>query len=169
MSRLNVKSTAVNSLEYTGIVTLSQYIGGNKVTLAKFHNTGGKTLFNFLANCLIGDFAIAEQNLPTKILLLHEDDEKTLTKASNTGFIYLLAKPELVYSKDAESIVRYSFIIPQDFFTGSSFNAIGLYTNAATETDIEDYAAMVNNISFDTINVSVSSVLALDWELHISN
>ena len=172
MSKMGIKNTAINSLAYTGIVTLSQYIGQKKVVLSKMHNAGGKPLFNFLASCLLGDFAVASPNRPCKIMLLQEDNSdgiKVISKAANTDFIYLLSKPEQVYSENNESIVKYSFIIPQDYFTGTSFNAIGLYADSATKADIEDYAAIVSNVNFDAINVSISSVLVLDWELHISN
>lgn len=170
MSKTNMKGTAVSNLEYTGIVTLSQCIRGKTFEVAKFHNAGGKSLFNFLANCLVGDFELARLTRPAKIMLLHEDVEtRSISKASNTSFIYLLSKPETVYSSENKSIVRYSFIIPQDFFTGTSFNAIGLYTSEATEADLDSYAALVSNINFDDVNISISSILILDWELHISN
>jgi hypothetical protein len=164
----NIKSTATSSLEYTGIVKLSQYINGKKFTIAQMHNAGGKPLFEFLADCLVGDFDIAKLDRPTKILLLNEDEEHKLSKATDTGFIYLSAKPEKVYDS-YEGIVRYSFIISQDIFSGTNFNAVGLYTGTATTTDIDDYAAYCF-IGTDVFNdISISSVLVLDWELHISN
>jgi hypothetical protein len=164
----NIKGTAINSLAYTGIVKLSQYIGRKKFTIAQMHNAGGKPLFDFLADCLVGDFEIAKLDRPTKILLLNEDENNNLSKANDTGFIYLTSKPEKVYD-EAEGIVRYSFIIPQDIFANTNFNAVGLYTGTATTVDIEDYAAYCY-IGTDVLNdISISSVLVLDWELHISN
>ena len=56
----NIKGIAKSSLEYTGIVNLSQYINGKKFTIAQLHNAGGKPLFEFLADCLVGDFEIAK-------------------------------------------------------------------------------------------------------------
>ena len=170
MHKVNIKGTAVANIEYTGIVKLSQCIKGKNFVLAEMHNAGGKPLFNFLANCLIGDFEVARLTRPAKIMLLQEDEETGgIMKASNTSFIYLLSKPDMVYSAENKSIVRYSFIIPQDFFSGTSFNAIGLYNSSATEADLEDYSAFVGNINLSNVNVSISSVLVLDWELHISN
>lgn len=164
----NAKGIIVNSVKYTGTVSLSQYIGGQKFTITRAHNAGNKPLFDFLADCLVGDFDIAKLDRPTKILLLNEDAEHRLTKATDTGFIYLNSKPEKVYN-DTAGVVRYSFIIPQDIFVGTSFNAVGLYTGTATTTDVEDYAAYCS-INTDALNnISMSSVLVLDWELHISN
>jgi hypothetical protein len=162
----NTKGIAINTVGYTGIVTLSQYTKGKRFIVAQTHNAGGKPLFNFLADCLAGDFNIAKLDWPTKILLLNVDDG-VISKASNTRFIHLLSNPEKVYS-DSEGIVRYSFIIPQTIFAGTSFNAIGLYPDSATLNDFNDYAALCK-IDTSKANISISSVLVLDWELHISN
>jgi hypothetical protein len=168
----NIRSTTKNSLEYTGIVKLSQYTKGKRFTIAEIHNEGGKPLFNFLADCLAGNFASAKTDVPTKILLLNVDKEKNIIEAAeNTSFIYLLTNPEKVYSEDA-GIVKYSFIIPQEYFAAGNangairFNAIGLYTNSAQ--DAKDFAAKVE-VDTSKWSLSISSVLVLDWELHISN
>ena len=167
-----IKGTTINSLGYTGIVTLSQYIGAKRKILAKSHNEGGMALFNYLASCLAGDFDIVSVDRPTKILLLDMNrDESTgdikLERAVNSRFITLLTKPEIVYS-NVEGIVRYSFVIPQEMLMGTNFNAIGLYSASAVEEDINDYAACCS-IELDKNNMSLSTVLVVDWELHISN
>ena len=140
----NIKGITRNSLEYTGIVTLSKYIKGKKQVVAEIHNAGGKPLFNFLTDCLVGDFDTARLDRPNKILLLNKsvssDGDEEIIQAEHTGFIYLLTKPEKVYSSKQEGIVKYSFIIPQEYFIGTSFNAIGLYTGTAS--DPSAYAAI---------------------------
>ena len=168
---INLKSSAKNNILYTGIVRLSQYTKDNKFVIAEVHNEGGKPLFDFLTDCLVGDFDIAKLDQPTKILLLNVDEENKVSAADNTSFIYLLAKPEKIYSEN-EGIVKYSFVIPQEYFAGGHasgsirFNAIGLYTSSAT--DAKDYAAICNVDTSDW-SISISTVLVLDWELHISN
>ena len=160
-----------SSIGYTGIVTLSQYTNGKKFNIARVHNVGGKSLFNFLVDCLMGDFELATIDRPIKIILLNVDDEKIISAAENTSPIYLLNKPEKIYSEH-EGIVKYSFIIPQEYFAAGNasgatrFNAIGLYADS-TE-NIEDYAAYCEVDTSDW-EISISSVLVLDWELHISN
>lgn len=166
-----LRGTAINNIAYTGVVRLSQYTNDKKFIIAEVHNEGGKPLFDFLAECLIGDFDIAKLDRPTKILLLNIDDKNNITPAENTSFIYLLTKPDMLYSED-ESIVNYSFMIPQEYFAAGNangatrFNAIGLYPNSATSA--EDYAAYCK-IDTSDWSISISSVLVLDWELHISN
>ena len=69
-----MKNIATNTLGYTGIVTLSQYINSKKIKIAQVHNEGSYPLFNFLSDCLLGDFSIAALALPNKIMLLKKDD-----------------------------------------------------------------------------------------------
>lgn len=159
-----MKNAAINQLHYTGIVTLSQYNGNEKFEIKKIHNAGGKSLFNFLADCLVGDFDIARMAIPNKIMLLAKDNND-LVPAS--GFIYKIAKPEKVYTEDvAASTVRYSFQITRDVLENLTFCGIGLYTN--NSVDPLNYAAFCT-ISNRDINLSASSVLVVDWELTISN
>lgn len=163
-----MKNIAKNTLGYTGIVTLSQYNGAKKVKLAQLHNKGGNPLFNFLSDCLIGDFDVAKTRRPEKIMLLNYDEQTQTHSKASAGFVHLVSKPEKVYSASA-GIVRYSFIITRDILeSASSFNRLGLYTNAATDQDLEDFAAYCD-IDILGSSISASSVLVVDWELVISN
>jgi hypothetical protein len=162
-----MKGTAANTIGYTGIVTLSQYINSKKIVITKVHNEGKLPLFNFLADCLAGDFDIAKIDRPTKIMLLNESEDGVCTKAGNASFIHILAKPERVYSA-TEGIVRYSFLIPPEAIIGANCNAIGLYTASASEADLDDFAAHCI-VDLDSSGISLSSILLVDWELHISN
>ena len=142
-----MRNTAINNLTYTGIVTLSRYVGSKKIKIAQLHNTGGNPLFDFLADCLIGDFVTAKVFRPTKIMLLNRievsDEPGTYEYDSKSGFIYLLTKPEKIDSA-TQSKVRYSFIIPKDQIEGVDTTTglgIGLYTDSTTLDDINNYAA----------------------------
>ena len=171
-----MRNTAINSLRYTGIVTVSQCIGSKKIELVKYNNTGSTTLFNFITDCLLGDFETAKANRPTKIMLL----EYVQTDANNqqleepyhkskSGFIYLLNKPEKVYD-DVNGIVRYSFKITRDMREGTSFDSIGLYANSTDDIHLENWAAMVHGVKLNGLGTSqTSSALIIDWELHITN
>lgn len=166
--RTNIKGTTINSLKYTGIVTISQCTGTKKTILSRSSNTGGISLFTYFADCLLGDFDVASLNRPTKIMLLNIDDSGIITKEQNATFITLLTKPEKVYS-ETEGIVRYSFIVPQDQIIGTNFNAVGLYAASATDADLYNYAACSRIVDLDRNSMALSSVLTLDWELHITN
>lgn len=163
-----MKNKALNSLQYTGIVTLSQYINNKKIPIKKIHNKGGDSLFSFLTDCLIGDFNIAKLSRPTKIMLLQVDENKSeLTVKNNSGFIYLLSKPEKIYNNSCNTVCL-SFIVPKDMLSSADFNAIGLYSDNATIYDRNNYSAICL-IDINNNDLTVSSVLAVDWELILSN
>ena len=169
-----MKNKAINTLKYTGIVTLSQYIGSKKVKIAQVQNTGGNPLFDFLSSCLIGDFTLAKVTRPTKIRLIRRSkdassDTYSYKDAASFGFINLFTKPEKVYS-GTKSVVRYSFSISRDqldLIDNFEELGIGLYHSGAQDTEIANYSA------FCEINLTkgslVNSSLVVDWELAISN
>jgi hypothetical protein len=168
-----MKNTAINTLKYTGEVTLSQYIGQKKYRVAQLHNAGGNALFNFLADCLIGEFNIAKANRPTKIMLISRsaDGPDGYEYRGVSGFIYLLTNPEKVYNvEDTDAIcrVRYSFIIPQDMIEGiNSLDKLGIGLYSDAEKSPEAFAAYCE---FDVSASSlVNTALVVDWELIISN
>ena len=167
-----MKNTAVNSIKYTGIVTLSQYIGSKKVKLAQIQNEGSYSLFNFFSDCLLGDFDVARINRPTKIMLLsyitRDDQGKEIPPYYRdcSGFIYLLSRPEKV-SSSGKSTVHYSFVITRDILEGAAFDSIGLY--ADSENNPENYAAIAKVSNLNLPGLSTSSALVVDWELNISN
>ena len=163
-----MRNVAINSLGYTGIVTLSQYAGKTKKILKKIKNSGGASLFNFLSDCFTGDFSTAAVNRPTKIMLLQKHvDEESYDSASS--FIYLLTKPEKIFNPNGGSTICYSFIIPREYLN-NEFNCIGLYPDSAvaTASDIDNYSAICE-VDTGDIPMSASTVLVVDWELTIAN
>lgn len=173
-----MKNTAINSLGYTGTVTLSQYFGQKKIKIAEIQNEGAYSLFSFLTDCLLGDFDLARVNRPTKIKLLKYIPEKKDAAGnlvpedyeSRSPFLYIVNKPEKVDSKTSESksTVRYSFTLPRDMLQ-NSFDSIGLYAHSADDSNLKNFAAVVKNIPLNMQSLSTSTALVVDWELNISN
>jgi hypothetical protein len=166
-----MRNNAINTLEYSGIVTLSQNIGSKKRKVAQFHNAGKYALFSFLADCLVGDFDMARVYRPTKILLLHKKEDETFERLS--GFIFQTSKPEKISSgSGTKSSVKYSFIVPRDLLDSidiQKLDYIGLYSNITAPEDYTDFAALVELKNLTNTEVSASSALIIDWELNISN
>ena len=160
-----MKSLAKNTIGYSGLVTLYQYVGKKKIKVLEAHNAGATPLFNFLSDCLIGDFEEANLERPAKVMLLNKA-EGTYTAAS--GFIYLINKPEKIAAKDniEKGIVKYSFMISRDTLLNTAFNAIGLYADNTTRPD--GFAAVVD-VDTDTEVLTNSSYLLVDWQLTIQN
>ena len=169
-----MKSSTKNTFKYTGIVKLSQYTSTKKKILqAELRNAGGPALFNFLTDCLIGDFEKAKQTRPHKIMLLNEEtfSEPSDSIITPVSRFFSLATCEKVLTSDKNSsTVRYSFIIPRDELREvKNFNRIGLYTAPTDVSNPSDYAAIVEVKDSASLNLALSSVLVVDWELTISN
>ena len=165
-----MKNTAINTLTYTGVVTLSQYIGQKKVKIAQIHNKGGNPLFDFLSDCLIGELASAKAKKPEKIRLVITDNGIYPQEfAPGSGFIYPQVQPKKGVNS-YESQVTYSFLIPRELFENISTTSnlgLGLYPNSATDLDATKYAAFCTLDSSVLSNLKAS--LVVDWKLIISN
>ena len=155
-----MKSKALNTLKYTGVVTLSQYIGSKKIKIAQMHNRGGNPLFDFFTNCLIGEFARASASRPEQIALININGNDY---ESATGFIKMYT-PAV---KTAVNKVKYSFMMTKDKIESTTFTDlyIGLYTSGTP--DLQDYAAICK-VELEKAAL-INAALVVDWELAISN
>lgn len=166
-----MKNRTIDSLNYSGIVTLSQQVGKRKIKLAQVHNTGGASLFSFFADCLIGKFDA--KNVPTKIKLLNREiRDGAYEYTSVSGFIFLRAPAEIQKTSSGECRVRYSFLVPRDMLeniTSIGNLGIGLYSRGATEDDIENFVAFCSITEDFNKSQTVNSSLLVDWDLVITN
>ena len=169
-----MNNRAVNTLSYTGIVTLSRYKGNKKIKIAQLHNSGGSSLFNFLADCLIGAFS--KNGYPTKIKLLNREprEDETYEYSSVSGFIFKRTLPKKIEDPTGGCRVRYSFMIPRDLLEnipGISTLGLGLYAGSAQENEPENFAAFC--ALGDDLNLSraelTNASLLVDWDLVITN
>lgn len=167
-----MKNIATNTLTYTGIVTLSQYIGKKKVQIAQVHNTGGSSLFSFLTNCLLGQFDTARESRPVKVKLLREiqQGDGTTYKAIS-GFIFVRNFTDKS-ERPGECRVRYSFMIPRDLFEDISISGLGLglYSLSATDDNPEEYIAFCTLTGMNVNRNQITNAsLLVDWDLIIAN
>lgn len=171
-----MKNTVLNTLSYTGMVTLSQYNGKKKIKLAQINNTGGASLFEFLIDCFKGNFAEAKLLRPTKIKLVNREPAQDggYTFESVSGFIYARTEVQDESNFEEECRVVYSFMIPRDLLenvTNITTLGLGLYSHSAQESDPENYAAFCalgDNLGIERGDISNSS-LVVDWELLITS
>lgn len=173
-----MKNIAVNTLKYTGIVTLSQYIGTKKIQIAQKHNEGGPALFEFLTDCLVGNFTKARATLPNKIILLERDPAAGVDKyKAKSGVIYLLspAEKDYDYNENNNPKVRYSFMVPKEQAESVDFSnlSVGLYNSTFNDKeDIGSSDRLANCVARCDLDLPVSGVintaLVVDWEMSFS-
>lgn len=165
-----MKNMILNNLTYTGTVTLSQYKSGKKRVITKIKNSGGDALYNFFYSCFLGDFESAAKHRPCKIMLLKTDGNTPPNQIeAASSFIYQTSVPVPTTNTTGGLgfKLRYSFLIPREY-VDITFNAIGLYPNAASEADLMNYSAFCTLNFSNTATTSASSVLVIDWDLSIS-
>lgn len=158
-----MKNVAVNKLDYTGVVTLSKYAGSKKVPFQQVTNSGRSKLFDFLADCLTGNFDTAKLIMPYMIRLLKEKEDGSYENVA--GDIFIRTVPEKVINTHSNSCsVIYSFEVAYDRVAqAGDFSHIGLYSK---DSDIENHSAICK---VDVAAGSISSALLVDWQLNISN
>lgn len=159
-----MKNIAKNNIGYTGIVTISRYSKNKKTEIAKVYNQGRNPLFDFLADCLVGDFSKADASMPDKIRLVYVNGDES---SAASGFIHSMAAPEKI-TRNNESCARYSFLITPDNIE-RSFNRICLYTRSAKYDQLDDCAAFCDIDQIDGSGRAAGASIIVDWELIISN
>ena len=166
-----MKNRAINTLNYTGIVTLSQYVGDKTIQIDRIQNAGGSALFDFLYDCLMGEFDRSKR--PTKIMILTRqpvDDAGVYGYVPASGFIFLRTVPTKDIEKDSNGGVKYSFVIPRDIFENLGATDtlyLGLYSHKTAWEDTNDYMAICK-LEQSSSELQNSS-LVVDWELFITN
>lgn len=192
-----VKKQDTISVGYSGKVKVT-VVDDRKIVSRKVgHNAGGQPLFQFLAQCLCGNYENAEQSQPLKIRLFYNKAEtKTAAtvniknwvgSASNTSiedasnFIFVNAPGATEEIEDEngnkngyKSILH--FRVPFSFVTYSEINQICLY--AQNEIDPKKYSAyylFTDSTDEETLapikvnNQQASYNLIIEWELSIAN
>lgn len=167
-----MKNMILNTINYTGLVTLSKQIGNAKMPIAQIHNAGGTPLFEFIAECLAGNMEIAKAIRPTKVMLLKSNDLTNFEDLSGT--FYLITKPEKLTSNSKHGIgARYSFLLPKDLIENiTAFDNVylALYSDATDTTRSQELANYAAICKLEVIkNTIVNAALAVDWDLTVSN
>ena len=159
-----VKKQDIISVGYSGKVKVT-VVDDRKVVSRKVgYNAGGQPLFQFLAQCLCGNYENAEQSQPLKIKLFYNKAEtktkteaiinieawassgssssEKVTSASNFIFVNAPSVPEEIEdekgNKNGYKAILH-FRVPFSFVTRNEINQICLY--AQNEIDPKKYSA----------------------------
>jgi hypothetical protein len=161
-----MKNKAINTLTYTGTVRLYQQLGNKRLEVAQIHNAGGNALFEFFADCLVGNFDKAKATRPVKIQLVTKTVGTDTYEYFNIGATYMITYPEKI--KTSGYGARYSFIISKEDLAEVAFIKniyLALYTDRAK--DPNDFSAICE-LKLDQNNLA-NTALLIDWELIVSN
>lgn len=169
---------------YTGVVTVSVYDNDRLIKSTTSNNAGMSTLFNFICNCLKGDFKSARESRPCKLILLKKDDNESedstpLTdKESNKTYwseSYAVSAPT-VYDTAAIGTVdnnkcdiTYHFRIPSlNLQTGAEIKKLLLLpVKYTTFSEACAYYVLENEIKLPEKSGNITIII--DWKLIFSN
>ena len=192
-----VKKQDTISVGYSGKVTVT-VVDDRKVVSRKVgHNAGGQPLFQFLAQCLCGNYENTKPLQPLKIRLFYNkatdttaattninnwvgsDSNTSIEEASNFIFVNAPSATEEIEDEEGnkngyKAILH--FRVPFSFVTRTEINQICLY--AQNESDPKIYSAYylftdstdVEKLAPIKVNNQQASYnLIIEWELSISN
>ena len=81
IKKIKKRAKSLHNFNYTGDITVKLTEGDRVYSEQHFHNTGCAKLFNFVADCLTGNFNAAKSSRPCRIVLFKldpiEDEENT--------------------------------------------------------------------------------------------
>lgn len=77
--QLEITKSNSDCAQYTGTVTVASYLGDRLIKKETHHNEGLKSLFEFIGNCLQGNWYGARDSRPCKLVMLKQADGEILT------------------------------------------------------------------------------------------
>ena len=153
-----------SSVAYRGDVVVSLMRGNKVYKTIKSHNEGGYPLFNFLANCLIGNFSNVDQPRNIRVGNLSDD---TFTSSVVSAIPYSNVRIE--QTEQSSATVVYTFIIPfADIVIDDSINCIRLYSSRYSGKDaVANYSASF--VPDKPVTLDRDSNLKIEWYMTINN
>lgn len=181
---INYNTSNCDFASYTGKVTVSVYDNDRLIKKTTSHNKGMSTLFNFIGNCLKGDFKSARESRPCKLVLLRKDDNNTIDPINSSNPIenpsvwteaYTVSTPT-VYDNTAMAIpdsgsceVTYHFRIPSlNLVAGAKVKKLLLLPIKYTSlTEACAYYRLDNEIELPQRSGNITIIV--DWTLKFAN
>lgn len=195
----NTKLNRTATIGYRGDVKFSTYIGKHLISSKAYKNEGATPLFNFLANCLAGNFPAAYQKRPYKIRLLKvvgetPNDaimpqalkENTAVDRYCSDFIMMTSAPEVIIQETSSSQsckVSFSFTFPSSYVNYSGANVIAIYGPGVTDpAEYSAYYKLTKEVADGNItrkewdpiirdfeDDEANKIFAVEWTMTLAN
>ena len=168
------KHTKINNgISYHGEVSISVMDGKRKLC-AVTHNNGRKGLFNFLSNCLLGNFAAAKSSYPSKIACFGTVTDTDTKPVRLSSFIRYDSSRWETKETSTGSSIYFHFRIPYSALKPGTISKLRLYTNEASGEDVEeDIYAEINLDGTKYITVPDTTdgnfTVIVDWKMTLTD
>ena len=168
------KHTKINNgISYHGEVSISVMDGKRKLCTVT-HNNGRKGLFNFLSNCLLGNFAAAKSSYPSKIACFGTVTDTDTTLVRLSSFIRYDSSRWETKETSTGSSIYFHFRIPYSALKHGTISKLRLYTNEVSGEDVEEDICAEINLE-DTKYITVPDTtdgnftVIVDWKMTLTD
>ena len=168
------KHTKINNgINYHGEVSISVMDGKRKLC-AVTHNNGRKGLFNFLSNCLLGNFIAAKSSYPSKIACFGTVTDTDTTLVRLSSFIRYDSSRWETKETSTGSSIYFHFRIPYSALKQGTISKLRLYTNEVSGEDVEEDICAEINLE-DTKYITVPDTtdgnftVIVDWKMTLTD
>ena len=168
------KHTKINNgINYRGEVSISVMDGKRKLC-AVTHNNGRKGLFNFLSNCLLGNFIAAKSSYPSKIACFGTVAGTDAMPVRLSSFIRYDSSRWETKETSTGSSIYFHFRIPYMALKPGTISKLRLYTNDVSGEDVEEDICAEINLE-DTKYITVPDTtdgnftVIVDWKMTLTD
>lgn len=164
-----IKVEQNSSIKYQGTVTVQKVRKGKVVKTEVMHNAGGSELFNFILQCLAGNYYADLR----PVYVIAAKNDKLL------GTLPVKISYTTVYPKTNNNLnyIEYKFFLPfMQEYTGEGFNQLVLYSESKcprenlTDAPIgNDYSMVVTAEEGHSFTASQDEDLLVTWQLKLDN
>ncbi len=171
-----MNSNMIDAIGYKGTVNVTIVDRDKVINKFTCHNNGTNNLFNFLSNCIAGNYINHELYRPCKIALYSQGEGSTdiiSTNTRTTEFIYQDSVARVVPKEgtNAGYDVIFHFRIPfVKIFSNRKITHAALWPSIIDEQS-NGYSAFVAFSPQITIpnNVTSTWTIIVDWKLELTN
>ncbi len=162
------------SIVYNGNVTIKLVKDGKTLKTVKKHNTGCIELFDFLSNCLMGNFV---QSKTPKLLMGYHlaSGEPTKTNLGTNALSTLVPYADIAKIYDGDNCkVEYKFNIPSLIVNTAvgSINVLALFnmSNASADSPVPSAFVKLDSSKVITPEMVSSGInIIVIWDMQFSN
>lgn len=167
------KHTKINNgINYCGEVSVTIMDGKRKLCTIT-HNNGKKGLFNFLSNCLLGNFTAARSSYPSKIACFGKVTEASTTLVRLSSFVRYDSSRWEAKETSTGSSVYFHFRIPYMALKHGTISTLRLYTNEGYGDVEENICAEINLKDTEYITVPDTTdgnfTIIVDWKMTLTD
>ena len=166
------KHTKINNgINYRGEVSISVMDGKRKLCTVT-HNNGKKGLFNFLSNCLLGNFMAAKSSYPSKIACFKSATDANASPVRLSSFVRYDSSRWVTEETSTESSIYFHFRIPYSVLKPGTISILRLYTNEISSENAEENICAEIKLN-DSITVPDTTdgnfTIIVDWKMTLTD